>query len=70
MRLMQRDYKLSHALVQNCQSAIVENQCAPKGLEEQSDHFFLTYLLLCLENAMKQSTRLLFIPVRDRKGKF
>uniref|UniRef100_A0A915IXR4 Golgi apparatus protein 1 n=1 Tax=Romanomermis culicivorax TaxID=13658 RepID=A0A915IXR4_ROMCU len=55
MRMMQRDYKMSHALVTNCQQTIVENQCSPQGLEEQADHFFLTYLLLCLENVEKMN---------------
>ncbi len=52
-QLIAQDYKVSHGLVQSCHKNIQEYKCAPQ--DQTPEHFFLSFILLCLENVVHAS---------------
>lgn len=50
-QVVAQDYRVSHALMRACQKDINQWKCQPAGADD-FPQFFLSYVLLCLENAM------------------
>lgn len=51
-QLIGQDYKISHVLVKSCSKPMKQYGCeAPEGANQ--DQFYLSYVILCLENAVR-----------------
>ncbi|XP_014673318.1 PREDICTED: Golgi apparatus protein 1-like [Priapulus caudatus] len=55
-KLVNVDYKVSRGLVRDCRDDIKQHECQPGagGIAEENKHVRLSYVLLCLETAMKK----------------
>ena len=49
-QLMGQDARIAHPLIDACHADIDKYQCG-KAAEAKGDHFYLSFLILCLENA-------------------
>uniref|UniRef100_A0A914W435 Golgi apparatus protein 1 n=1 Tax=Plectus sambesii TaxID=2011161 RepID=A0A914W435_9BILA len=55
-QLMGQNYRLSHPLLDGCKNELKAHGCAPQGAEA-AEHFHLSWVLLCLENAAHSSSQ-------------
>jgi Golgi apparatus protein 1 len=56
--LMGQDYRLAHPLMQGCAKEIHEFNCGPQSKSADiPEHFHLSWVLLCLENAAHTSNK-------------
>lgn len=49
-QLLGRDAKMAHPLIDACEKDITKYQCGVQGQEPRADHYYLSFLILCLEN--------------------